>query len=108
MKDIFGEKGLIEQILLLEMEKDYLSGSPSFWEEIDPKASIFYLGGEHAGVVYLTNGQWRAYACIPSSLLIGKGSAEQFQHLISSRKKVEAKKGVVDFYEKVLRDGRYI
>ena len=108
MEDIFGEKGLIEQILLLEMEKDYLSGSPSFWKETSPKASAFFLGGEYAGAVCLTNGQWRAYTYIPAFLLIGKGSTERSQHLISSRKKVEAKKAVVDFYKKVLRDERYI
>ena len=103
MEDIFGEKGLIEQILLLEMEKDYLSGSPSFWEETSPKASAFFLGGEYAGAVYLVNGQWKAYAYIPTSLLIGKGSTEQFQHLISSRKKVKAKKAVEDFYRRLLK-----
>ena len=100
MEDIFRERGLIEG-------KYYFSDSPGFWEEIDPRSSTFFLEGEYAGAVYLANGQWRAYVCIPASLLIGKGSTEQVQHLISSRKKVEAKKAVVDFYKKVLRDGRY-
>jgi len=100
MEDIFGEKGLIEG-------KYYFSGSPGFWEEIDPGSSRFCLGGEYAGAVFLLDGRWEACAIIPASLLIGKGSTEQVQHLISSRKKVEAKKAVVDFYKKVLRDGRY-
>ena len=104
MKDIFREKDLIEQILLLEMEKDYLSGSPSFWKETSPKASAFFLGGEYAGAVYLTkDGRWRAHAYIPASLLIEKGSTEQVQHLIYSRKKVEAKKAVEDFYRRLLK-----
>ena len=101
MEDVFREKGLIEG-------KYYFSGSPGFWEEIDFGFFTFYLGGEYAGAVYLMDGRWEAYVCIPASLLIGKGSTEQVQHLISSRKKVEAKKAVVDFYKKVLRDERYI
>ena len=102
MNDIFREKGLIGG-------KYYFSGSPGFWEEeMDPRSSIFFLGGEHAGGVYLIEGRWEAYVYIPASLLIGKGSTEKVQRLIYSRKKVEAKKAVVDFYEKVLRDGRYI
>jgi len=87
LEDIFREKGLIKG-------RYYFSGSPGFWEEIDPESSIFFLGGEGAGAVFLINGQWRAYAYIP---------AEQFQHLISSRKKVEAKKAVVDFYRRLLK-----
>ena len=106
MEDIFGEKGLIEQILLVEEGKYHFSGSPGFWEETDPRSSDFFLGGEFVGAVNLTkDGRWRAYVYIPASLLIGKGSTERSQHLISSRKKVEAKKAVEDFYEKVLRDG---
>jgi len=102
MSDVFGEKDLIEQILLVEEGKYHFSGSPSFWEEIDPKASIFYLGGEHAGIVYLTKGgRWGAQAHIPTSLLVGKGSTKQFRHLIYSRKKVEAKKAVEDFYRRL-------
>ena len=100
MEDIFGEKDLIEQILLLEMKKYYLSDFLNFWEEIDPRSSAFFLGGEYAGAVYLTNGQWRAYAHIPSFLLVGKGSTERFRHLIYSRKKVKAKKAVEDFYRR--------
>ena len=103
MSDVFREKDLIEQILLLEMKKYYLSGSPSFWEEPSPKASAFFLGGEYAGAVCLTNGQWRAYTYIPAFLLIGKGSTEQVQHLITSRKKVKAKKAMEDFYRRLLK-----
>ena len=97
MEDIFREKGLIEG-------KYYFSGSPGFWEETSPKASVFFLGGEHAGTVYLTkDGRWRAHAHIPASLLVGKGSTKQFRHLIYSRKKVEAKKAVEDFYRRLLK-----
>ena len=103
MEDIFREKDLIEQILLVEMKKSYLSGSPSFWEEITPRSSIFFLGEENAGAVYLIEGKWRAYAHIPTSLLVGKGSTRQFRHLIYSRKKVEAKKAVEDFYRRLLK-----
>ena len=98
MEDIFREKGLIEG-------KYYFSGSPGFWEEqMDPRSSIFFLGEEYAGAVNLTkDGRWRAYAYIPAFLLIGKGSTEQVQYLISSGKKVEAKKAVEDFYRRLLK-----
>ena len=94
MEDIFREKGLIKG-------RYYFSGSPGFWEEIDPESSIFFLGGEGAGAVFLINGQWRAYAYIPASPLIEEGSTKRFQHLISSRKKVKAKKAVEDFYRRL-------
>jgi len=96
MEDIFREKGLIEG-------KYYFSDSPGFWEEQNPRSSIFLLGGEYVGGVYLTDGRWEAHAHIPASLLIGKGSTEQVQHLIFSRKKVEAKKAVEDFYRRLLK-----
>jgi len=103
MEDIFGEKDLIEQTLLVEEGKYHFSDSPGFWEETDPRSSIFFLGGEYVGVVYLTkDGRWRAHAHIPASLRIGKGSAKQVQPLIYSRKKVEAKKAVEDFYRRLL------
>ena len=103
MEDIFREKDLIEQILLLEMKRYYFSGSPSFWEETSPRWSTFFLGGEHAGDIYLIEGRWEAYVYIPASLLIGKGSTEKVQRLICSRKKVKAKEAVEDFYRRLLK-----
>ena len=97
MEDIFREKGLIEG-------RYYFSGSPGFWEETSPKASVFFLGEEGVGAVNLTkDGRWRAYVYIPASLLIGKGSTEKSLHLTYSRTKVKAKKVVENFYRRLLK-----
>ena len=97
MEDIFRERGLIKG-------KYYFSDSPGFWEETSSSFSGFLLGGEYAGAVYLTkDGRWRAHVYIPASFLVGKGSTEQVQHLLYSRKKVEAKEAVEDFYRRFLK-----